>query len=372
MRESADPVSRAAAEPETAPGPPSRTGAPGLSGVLALQRSAGNRATMRALGLARASKVLPFDREIFASKVGAEAAGYGQMLFHSKLGQLVLPQAGGAAAQRPELKPIFDEWLTAMGAGRWSTADAARKALRELAPDGPLAALHGPEDARLEVGGAIFEKLWKAYEKPDAPFPDLTPYATMSHYQALRRWEMQACKVTATRIAKRYIAAGGVGGGRSAQTAIKPTALVASVKYDETQVGADLFRGGVATYSSKLADEVERMRRALDDGWVVHARVLSGIEGGGASGAEAEHSLIVFGYDGDTFEFFDPDVAGSNLARSGFDNLYFDRAANRLSTARTEADFGAYDQEGPAGTNRHHGWHAHGVHRYQVTSIETL
>lgn len=375
MRETADPVSRATAEPETLPGPPTRAGAAAFGGVLALQRSAGNRATMRALGLAReprATNVLPFDEEIFAAKVGKEAAGFGQMLFHSKLGALVLPQVTGAVDQQPELKPIFEEWLAAMGDGAWASADAARKALRELAPAGPLAPYHGPEDARLEVGGAIFEQLWKAYEKPESPFPDLKPYATMSQYQALRRWEMQACKVTATRIAKRYIAAGGVGGKRSPGTAIKPTALVANVKRDRTHVGGGRYRGDVATYSNKLSDEVEKMRRALDDGWVVHARVLSGIEGGGASGAEAEHSLIVFGHDGNTFEFFDPDVAGSNLARSGFDKLYFDPDANRLSTARTEADFGAYAKEGPAGTSQHHGWHGHGVHRYQVTSIETL
>ena len=48
----------------------------------------------------------------------------------------------------------------------------------------PLAVYHRPEDARLEVGGAIFREAVEAYEKPDSPFPDLKPYATMSHYQA--------------------------------------------------------------------------------------------------------------------------------------------------------------------------------------------
>jgi hypothetical protein len=196
----------------------------------------------------------------------------------------------------------------------------------------------------------------------------------MSQYQALRRWEMQACKATATRIAKRYIAAGGVGGERSAATAIKPTQLVASVKRDShTHLGGNLWRGDVASYSNQLAAEVGHMREALDDGWVIHARVISGIEGAGKSGAEPEHSLIIFGYDdARTFEFFDPDVSGSNLARTGFEKLYYDPDAKRLSTARTEADFGAYAEEGPAGSDHHHGWHAHGVHRYQVVSIETL
>ena len=373
MRETAEPVSRAAAEPEIVRGPPSELAAP-VAGVLALQRAAGNRATMRALGLARAPKVtnvLPFDEDIFASKIGKEAATYGQMLFHSKLGDLVVPKAV-EEVKRLKIVPIFNEWITGLNTGDWKQADAARAALRDADPGGPLAALHGPDDARLEVGGAIFEKLWKAFEKPGVPFPDLKPYATLGQYQALRRFELQACKLTATRIAKRYIAAGGAGGERRGETAIKPTALVASVKRDHTHVGGELFRGDVATYSSKLGDEVEKMRRALDDGWVIHARVISGIEGAGASGAEPEHSLIIFGYESDTFEFFDPDVAGSNTAGSGFDKLYFDRKANRLSTARTEADFGAYAEEGPAGSGHRHGWHAHGVHRYQVSSIETV
>ena len=373
MRETAEPVSRAAAEPDALRDPPAGVAATAVGGVLALQRSAGNRATVAALRLSRRStNVLPFDQDIFRSKIGAEAARFGQMLFHSKVGAALDPKVAAAVDQQPALAPLWQEYVEGVGKLNWKRADAARKALREAAPDGPMAALHGPEDARLEAGGAIFEKLWKAYESPNASFPDVAPYATLSHYQALRRWEMQACKVTATRIAKRYIAAGGVGGNRDAGTAIKSTALVASVKWDDTPLGGDLYRGGVATYSTKLVDEVAKMRRALDDGWVIHARVLSGLEGGGKSGAEAEHSLIVFGYDGNSFDFFDPDVAGSNLARSGFDKLYYDPAANRLSTARTEADFGVYAADGPAGSNRHHGWQAGGVHRYQVTSIETL
>jgi hypothetical protein len=373
MRETAEPVSRAAADRERVGSTAEVTAPPAYGGVLALQRSAGNRATVAALRLARrTTNVLPFDEDIFRSKIGTEAARLGQMLFHAKLAAIVLPKAEEAAAKQPELAPLLKEWVKAVNRLNWKTADNARKALRELAPSGSMAALHGPEDARLEAGGLIFDKLWKAYADPQASFPDLTPYATLSQYQALRRWEMQACKVTAGHIAKRYIAAGGVGGKRDPSTAIKPTALVASVKEDMTPLAGDLFRGTVATYGKDLHKEVERMRRALDDGWVVHARVLSGLYGGGPSGAEAKHSILVYGYSGDTFDYFDPDVAGSNLARSGFDKLYFDRAANRLSTAQSEADFAVYEQTGPEGSNRYYGWQASGVHRYQVTSIETL
>src|SRR5829696_2837362 len=184
MREAADTVSRAAADPERVRDPPSGIASPGFGGVLALQRSAGNRATVAALRLSRRStNVLPFDEDIFRSKIGAEAAQLGQMLFHAKLGQALFPKARAEVEKRAELVPIWNEWVNGMNAFNWKTADNARKALRELAPDGPLAAMHGPEDARLEAGGAIFEKLWKAYESPNAAFPDLGPYMTLGHYQ---------------------------------------------------------------------------------------------------------------------------------------------------------------------------------------------
>jgi hypothetical protein len=128
----------------------------------------------------------------------------------------------------------------------------------------------------------------------------------------------------------------------------------------------------VATYGHDLDKQVARMKRAIDDGWVVHARVLSGLYGGGKSRAEAEHSIIVYGYSGDEFEYWDPDVAGSNLALSGFDRLFYDRDANRLSTATSEAELPVYERSGAEGSGQEAGWHTKGVHRYRVTSIETL
>ena len=172
----------------------------------------------------------------------------------------------------------------------------------------------------------MFETLWKAYSDPKAGFPDLTPYVDLAHLQALARYELIACKRTATLIAGRYVARGS--GKRSAGTAIKPTQLIGGVKTDEAVLAGDLSRGTVATYSAELGKEVERMKRAIDDGWVIHARVLSGIVGGGKSRAEAEHSLIVYGYS---------------------DNAHHT------------------DQPGHI-----RGYQASGVHRYQVSSIETL
>ena len=328
-----------------------------------LPRGIGNRAVARFIG--------PAVREArFRALVGKEAAATGQMLFHSKVFDLLWPKIWAVIGNDPGLKEIWDSYWAALspkdGLPDYAKADAIRAELKETKFPKELL---GPDDARLEVGAKLFESLWKDYSKPGASFPDLAPYVTIGHYQALRRWEMIACKRTATLIAKRYVA--GAGGARSAATAIKPTQLIGGVKLDKNPLGDDRFRGTVATYSSELGKEVERMKRAIDDGWVIHARVLSGIIGGGKSFSEAEHSLIVYGYSGDAFEYFDPDVAGSNVGKTGFDRLYYDRDANRLSTAASEKDFGVYahDKDAPGHIQ---GYQLSGVHRYQVSSIETL
>jgi hypothetical protein len=334
---------------------------PALQG---LARGAGNRAVARLVG--------PLVREArFRSKVGADIVAKGQFLFHGKIFDQIWPKISAAISADAGVKEIWDSYQAALnppeGRPKWAEADALRKELRDTKFPAELV---GPDDARLEVGAQVFEKLWKDFVKPNASFPDLSPYMNLGHYQALMRWELIACRRTATLIAQRYVAAGGSGGTRSASTAIKPTQLIGSVKTDQKNYGGDRFRGTIATYSSELGKEVERMKRALDDGWVIHARVISGVAGGGKSFAEAEHSLIVYGYSGDTFEYYDPDVGGSNLQQTGFDRLYFDRQANRLSTAASEADimvYGGHDE------SHEQGFHVgSGVHRYQVSSIETM
>jgi hypothetical protein len=351
-------------EPEPAAAPTALVRAP-AGAALRLPPGAGNRAIARFVGPA-------IRKARFRSLIGDEAAEMGQFIFTHTVMDLLYPKVTAAVASEPALAEIFKEYHEALFPAKsrpdWAKADARRAELKDTKFP---AELLGPEDARLEVGAQIFEKLWKQYSNPKAGFPDLTPYVNLAHFQALRRWELIACKRTATLIAGRYVAGGGGGGTRSATTAIKPTQLVGSVKTDSSVQAGDLSQGTVATYSTSLAKEVERMKRALDDGWVVHARVLSGVEGGGKSKAEAEHSLIVYGYSGDAFEFYDPDVGGSNIERTGFDRLFYDPKANRLSTAETDADFAVYASS-TADPGHRKGFQASGVHRYQVSSIETL
>ena len=333
-----------------------------------LQRGVGNRAVARFIG--------PFAREArFRALSGKEAAAKGQFLFNGKVAELLYPKLNASVANEPALAAIVDEWeagvFPAEGRRDYAKADAARAELKDTKFP---AELLGPDDAKLEVGARVFETLWNTYKDPKKGFPDLTPYVNLAHLQALARYELIACKRTATLIASRFVAGGGSGGTRSAATAIKPTPLIGGVKTDESIVRDDLSRGTVATYSAELGKEVQKMKDAIDDGWVIHARVISGVTGGGASKREAEHSLIVYGYSGNAFEYFDPDVGGSNVAKTGFDRLYYDPnpKAPRLSTAASEADFLVYNPPQGDASGHIRGYQASGVHRYQVSSIETM
>ena len=141
----------------------------------------------------------------------------------------------------------------------------------------------------------------------------------------------------------------------------------------------DHFLGDVIGQTG-VGGAVAQMRRALDAGGTVHARVLSGIGYGiaaTATGAKTsnaaakpvrigkppeEHSLLVLGYDGDKFVFHDPDPVSSNAFEAGFGLLTVDSANGRLSTAESGTDMVVSAD----------GLHASGDRRYQIISLTSV
>jgi hypothetical protein len=129
-----------------------------------------------------------------------------------------------------------------------------------------------------------------------------------------------------------------------------------------------------------VSGAVGQLRDALDAGRTVHARVLSGTGygvGTTAAGKNAasgrarrlalgappeEHSLLIIGFDGDTFVFSDPDAAVSHTPEPGFGELHLDATDNRLSTAENPADMAVTPD----------GEHSRGDKRYQIIRIETV
>jgi hypothetical protein len=106
--------------------------------------------------------------------------------------------------------------------------------------------------------------------------------------------------------------------------------------------------------------------------------VISGVwlDLAGTGTPNEEHSLLLYRaeYSASTVEFFafDPDLnsnaqltatGGGPAPQRAFQSLYFDQAAKRVSTAKTNADFPVKDRAGH---------HTNGSHRYQLVRVFTV
>lgn len=125
--------------------------------------------------------------------------------------------------------------------------------------------------------------------------------------------------------------------------------------------GESVVRGEVCKYGSGLAGSVAKIITALDAGWLVHVRVMSGEGGGFPNG---EHSLMLVGHQGgNVLMASDSDPRGEldTILKTGFTPLYFDPAVPRLSTAVNDEEFPVLASNTAFHRNHHH--------RYQVLSV---
>ena len=198
--------------------------------------------------------------------------------------------------------------------------------------------------------------------------PDVSARLTLAHLFAFRRWEAQACKATASYAAGRFARSGKTGGKRSPATSIPETVLTVKRTRNLTESAPKEWVGDVLTYRDDLHAIVDKMARALDDGWTIHVRVLSG-----SVGTDEEHSVLVIGHhQARAFFFFDPDVYGSDLATLGYGRFYFNKEDNLLTTARDRGDLTVWDADVAWDTGAREGWHASsGRHRYQAMRLWT-
>ncbi len=209
-------------------------------------------------------------------------------------------------------------------------------------------------------GTSLFRKLWNEYQKT-LSLPNLKPYAQFDRLEGLSLFEYIACWSAAERVPKLFAAKGGYSvGTRGSRTKIGGIGLCKGVRRDNTAVGG-YKKGDVVTYGS-LGSTINKMKTALDDGHIIHARVLSGVYAGSKPACRAEHSINVIGYDGNKFVFWDPDASESSEFGGGFGFLHHNSAPNRLTTAQNDADL-KVDSDGD---------HAGGQHRYQVLSVRTV
>ena len=225
-------------------------------------------------------------------------------------------------------------------------------------------------------GKTIYYTLWNAVNGKADVIPDLTPYLSVWIRECVDEWENQACGYTGSIATQRFVAKGGMktvnaDAKRRASTQAGGV-LATSAMRDMRPVGG-MRRGDVLRQTGGVAG---RMRSAIDDGWILHARVLSGVGYGEADNARAydaaaakgrpphqpvpigkppeEHSIMIIGYEGSEFVFWDPDTGSSKTHGSGFGSLYANGSS--LTTAASDADLPVSDD----------GYQASGAHRYQV------
>lgn len=234
------------------------------------------------------------------------------------------------------------------------------------------------------AGGAIDAELFAAF---DASKDDAIPPSLLLKFRSLRPWravssfDKSACGNHALRIARRISQKGGLVPLTAKGASVSAVLATGTGTNDMRPVGdKDHFLGDVIGQTG-VGGAVAQMRRALDAGRTIHARVLSGIGygvGGTATGATTskatakpvaigkppeEHSLLIIGYDGDKFVFNDPDPKSSNIFETGFGLLTFDSTAGRLSTAASSTDMVVDAADGH---------HANGDKRYQIIKLASV
>ena len=127
---------------------------------------------------------------------------------------------------------------------------------------------------------------------------------------------------------------------------------------------------------SGLASVVTKMKKALDDGWYIHVRVMSGVRAGikGPGGPKdplsctpEDHSLLVIDYFGNRFLFADPDAAVTKSFGQGMGSLfYLSGSKERLTTAKSNS---ISDRRINGATGKHT---SGGEKRYQAIRVWTV
>ena len=194
-----------------------------------------------------------------------------------------------------------------------------KKLVAAGAPAKPMLKLMG-DGTKHGTGGTLFAELWKRYHDTDAvPDFEADGFLRVDVLHALSLIEPSMCLSTANEVVELFYARGGFPGtARAKGTNMPPSSTSSHVVTAEPKTDPYPKLGDIAIGGKNLPGVLATLRTALDDGHVVHARVLSGIYGPGD-----EHSLIILGHTGNGFAFWDPDSSQSATPETGFGNLFF-------------------------------------------------
>lgn len=250
-----------------------------------------------------------------------------------------------------------------------------QKALRDLNNSGnPLARsrdllglLDDGHFGTKSYGKSLFYSLWPQSRRSRS-IPPLSTLESFAKLQGLGLYERVACGVAAVRVAGYFFQEGGFAiGGRQTTNKLLNTPVCQIVYAGRKPTAGAMGEGHVVIYGGNLDSATQKLRNALDDNYIIHARVLSGAYHGGDEPVrqpkcKEEHSILIIGYDGDKFVFWDPDSSTSHEFGGGFGFLYYDGSVPRLSTAENSGDLVVNEE----------GYHLRGQHRYQVLRMWSI
>ncbi|HET8804580.1 MAG TPA: C39 family peptidase, partial [Aequorivita sp.] len=228
--------------------------------------------------------------------------------------------------------------------------------------------------------GTTAVTLWSKFDKANKVTKEVDPLVNYPDFARIREEEKSACWSVAEFIINRFKNRGGYtkkdpDKKRSSQNKVQAGLMKSATRNYEW--AANLTQGDIVDYGKDLNSILTKIKNALDDGFLIHARVLSGTNFGHGLHPEledskkmkdspkpksifgaAEHSLVIIGYEDNTFLFWDPDSSASSLkGDTGFGNLFFQ--SGRFTTAEIESELFVKDD----------GDHVNGNKRYQIISV---
>ena len=217
--------------------------------------------------------------------------------------------------------------------------------------------------AEFRAGWAIYQTLNGGFRV--APDPDVSKQKNISRLHYLAQAEPEVCGFQAAFLATRFRALANRAGRPAPNPKVHVGGLALATGVSRS-IGCSSRTAStsVAVTSARTVrgsrGSVAKIKAALDGGWIITVRVMSGFGGGGLRG---EHSFALDRLPGQRLHGRRQRSRqrGADKLKTGFTTVYFDPAVPRLSRAVNDAEFPVLAAEAHLQINRHH--------RYQVLSV---
>ena len=297
------------------------------------------------------------------NELGKPVAEAGQFFFGSVLWEEIAAEISSAGANGdPDIVAALKASGIAGAANFWTSLKPAAKVINKSFP--ALKGLLRGGDASKKHGLAIYDGLWSEYEKTKTT-AGVAKYHSFYDMQALAIAQMDRCNAQVRHAHTLHL--NQASGKHAPSPSLTAGGLAQSIVEYRLPKSKSPWRGSEVRFISGLGGAVESMKAVLD----AQDRIIMGVLSGATGSMTPEHYLYVVGYRGNTLICSDSDPNNEKpgvLPTKGITYLYYDPAANRLSSAPTDDAF-PINWDPAVGDNR---FQMSGAHRYQALSIAKL